>query len=64
MNDMSHSSRSNPPTRSCPICRKPVTEHYAPFCSKRCSDIDLGRWLDGRYVIEGDDSASEEDSGN
>ena len=64
MNDMSSSSRPNPPAKPCPICRKPATERYAPFCSKRCSDIDLGRWLDGRYVIEGDDSQSDEDGEN
>ncbi len=63
MNDMS-ASRQPQPHRSCPICRKPAAEAYAPFCSKRCSDIDLGRWLDDRYVIEGGDSASEDDSEN
>jgi endogenous inhibitor of DNA gyrase (YacG/DUF329 family) len=64
MNDMSGSGRPNPPAKPCPICRKPAVERYAPFCSKRCSDIDLGRWLDGRYVIEGNDSPSEEDEEN
>jgi len=24
---------------------------YGPFCSKRCQTIDLGKWLDGKYVI-------------
>lgn len=38
---------------SCPICLKPRDEKYRPFCSKRCSDIDLGRWLTEGYVIEG-----------
>ena len=38
----------------CPICKKPATETYKPFCSKRCSDIDLGRWLKGSYAIPGD----------
>lgn len=44
---------------SCPICHKPTDARYRPFCSKRCADIDLGRWLNGSYVIPGD--ALEED---
>jgi endogenous inhibitor of DNA gyrase (YacG/DUF329 family) len=38
-------------TGACPICRKPAEETYRPFCSKRCADIDLGRWLGGTYAI-------------
>jgi endogenous inhibitor of DNA gyrase (YacG/DUF329 family) len=36
---------------TCPICRKPTDTTYRPFCSRRCADVDLGRWLTGRYVI-------------
>lgn len=36
---------------TCPICRKETQTAYRPFCSKRCSDVDLGRWLTGRYAI-------------
>ena len=36
----------------CPICGKPAAAPYRPFCSKRCADIDLGRWLDGIYRVE------------
>ena len=39
--------------RVCPNCGKPRTERYSPFCSKRCADIDLHRWLNGGYVIPG-----------
>lgn len=39
---------------SCPICKKPSVAEYRPFCSKRCADIDLARWLRGDYVIPGD----------
>ena len=39
--------------RTCPICGKPRSEHYDPFCSKRCADVDLHRWLKGSYVIPG-----------
>ena len=37
----------------CPICGKPRSELYDPFCSKRCADVDLHRWLKGSYVIPG-----------
>ena len=39
------------PPRKCPICSKPAQEAYRPFCSKRCADVDLNRWLTGRYAI-------------
>jgi uncharacterized protein len=39
--------------QSCPICGKPRSERYDPFCSKRCADVDLHRWLKGSYVIPG-----------
>lgn len=39
-------------THKCPICHKVVVENkYKPFCSKRCADIDLGRWFDGSYAV-------------
>jgi len=38
----------------CPICKKPVVEEFRPFCSKRCKDVDLHRWLSGAYVIPGE----------
>jgi endogenous inhibitor of DNA gyrase (YacG/DUF329 family) len=37
--------------KPCPICRKPATEALRPFCSERCRDVDLNRWLSGSYVI-------------
>ncbi len=39
------------PTRPCPICGKPSSQQFHPFCSGRCADIDLNRWLSGAYVI-------------
>lgn len=36
---------------SCPICRKPSEKAYRPFCSKRCADVDLGRWFNGSYAV-------------
>ena len=39
--------------RSCPICGKDAAGKTRPFCSQRCKDIDLNRWLSGRYIIPG-----------
>ncbi|WP_138935057.1 DNA gyrase inhibitor YacG [Roseovarius arcticus] len=40
---------------SCPICNKPTEAAHRPFCSKRCADVDLGRWLGGGYAIPSTD---------
>lgn len=50
----------------CPVCRKPTEAKWRPFCSKRCADIDLGRWLNESYSIPSHeeperDSASEDE---
>lgn len=45
----------------CPICKEPGTERYRPFCSKRCANIDLARWLGEGYVIEGGNSDADAD---
>lgn len=42
-----------PPPRACPICGKPAERAFRPFCSPRCRDVDLNRWLSGRYVVPG-----------
>lgn len=36
---------------NCPICGKPATPDYRPFCSRRCADVDLGRWLTEGYRL-------------
>ncbi|AWK88654.1 DNA gyrase inhibitor YacG [Azospirillum thermophilum] len=38
---------------TCPICGRPSVTEVKPFCSKRCADVDLSRWLGGVYRIEG-----------
>ena len=38
---------------ACPICDKESEKSYRPFCSKRCADIDLGKWLTEGYAIPG-----------
>ena len=40
---------------ACPICGKETVQDYRPFCSKRCADIDLGRWLKGDYAVPSQD---------
>lgn len=47
--------------RKCPICKAPAARDHAPFCSSRCTNIDLSRWLQGHYVIAGSDSAPSEE---
>ena len=37
--------------KPCPICGKPATEASKPFCSERCRDVDLNRWLSDSYRI-------------
>ena len=44
---------------SCPICAKPTDPAYRPFCSRRCADVDLARWLNESYRIP--DAAAGED---
>ena len=46
---------------SCPICGKAVADKFKPFCSRRCADVDLNRWLSGAYVVAG--KAEEDEDG-
>mgnify|MGYP003596624232 CR=1 FL=1 len=50
------------PSPVCPICARPVQADFRPFCSKRCADVDLQRWLTGRYTIPADDGEDEAES--
>ncbi len=49
------------PSKPCPICGAPSVEKFRPFCSARCADVDLNRWLTGRHVIPADDTDPEAD---
>jgi uncharacterized protein len=49
-----------PARRKCPICAGPTAERHRPFCSSRCADVDLNRWLSGHYVVAGSEPADEE----
>jgi uncharacterized protein len=52
-----------PKVRQCPICRKPMDQAYRPFCSKRCADIDLGRWFNGTYAVPAEEEPMVGDDG-
>jgi uncharacterized protein len=47
-------------TKPCPICGKPSVEAYRPFCSERCKDVDLNRWLSGAYAVPARNDEDEE----
>jgi len=62
---MNEVDRKISPSR-CPLCSKPTDTAFKPFCSKRCADIDLNRWLSGVYAIpvkETDDEDGERPAG-
>ena len=48
-------------TGRCPICRRKAETAFRPFCSVRCRDVDLARWLGGGYAIPGSQDAGNED---
>jgi hypothetical protein len=47
--------------RVCALCGRPRDPRYDPFCSRRCADVDLHRWLKGAYVVAGGEPAKPED---
>ena len=44
---------------NCPICGEDTVTRFRPFCSKRCADVDLAKWLNGSYSVP---SQREEDT--
>jgi uncharacterized protein len=50
---------SEPKLARCPICGKEAAARHRPFCSARCADIDLGRWLKGVYRVPTDEAPGE-----
>jgi uncharacterized protein len=59
MNDMSERAEGPRGTR-CPICGKPSVPEFRPFCTRRCADVDLHRWLGGVYAIPVKDEEDED----
>ncbi len=49
----------SPDVKPCPTCGAPPIHAVRPFCSKRCADVDLGRWLQGVYAIPAVDAADD-----
>jgi endogenous inhibitor of DNA gyrase (YacG/DUF329 family) len=49
-----------PDAKPCPICGKPSVVEFNPFCSARCRDVDLNRWLSGTYAIPVKDDEDED----
>jgi endogenous inhibitor of DNA gyrase (YacG/DUF329 family) len=48
------------PRRPCPICGKPSQQKFHPFCSARCANIDLSRWLGGAYAVPAEEEPEPE----
>jgi endogenous inhibitor of DNA gyrase (YacG/DUF329 family) len=46
--------------RPCPICGKLSHQKFHPFCSSRCAQVDLNRWLGGHYAIPSSEPDAEE----
>jgi endogenous inhibitor of DNA gyrase (YacG/DUF329 family) len=51
MADAPVEGKKNAAQPKCAVCGRPRIAEYAPFCSKRCADVDLGRWLKGVHAI-------------
>jgi endogenous inhibitor of DNA gyrase (YacG/DUF329 family) len=49
--------------KPCPICGKPASAASRPFCSERCRDVDLNRWLSNSYAIPGSNEDDEDKPG-
>ncbi len=47
--------------KRCAICGKPADPRFRPFCSKRCADVDLNRWLSGVYVVPTNEAPEDEE---
>lgn len=47
--------------RKCALCGKPRSAEHSPFCSTRCKDRDLMRWLEDGYALPGPPAMDEEE---
>ena len=54
---------TSPKKEKCPVCGKPADPKYRPCCSRQCSYVDLGRWLDGSYRVAGEETLPAAGSG-
>ena len=51
-------------SRPCPECGRASTRENYPFCSDRCRNLDLARWLNGSYAIPVAEDESSPDGEN
>jgi uncharacterized protein len=58
--DTTGDTPSGGPPKPCPVCGKPAAKATRPFCSSRCRDVDLNRWLSGSYVVPAAEDDPEE----
>ncbi|HXE70344.1 MAG TPA: DNA gyrase inhibitor YacG [Hyphomicrobiaceae bacterium] len=58
---MTEAKRAGAAPGRCPICSRPSQDDYRPFCSRRCADVDLSRWLRGSYAVAGEPAHGERD---
>ena len=47
--------------KACPLCKKSAEALHSPFCSRRCAQIDLGKWLAGDYTIQAHEAMEDSD---
>ena len=52
--------QKKPRKEACPICRRSTLREFRPFCSARCKDEDMRRWLTGAYRVPTDETPDEE----
>ena len=45
----------------CPSCHQPAKAPHTPFCSRRCAQLDLGKWLTGDYAIPAHEAMEDSD---
>ena len=56
---MENAKLTSSDAKPCPTCGAPAMHEVRPFCSKRCADVDLGRWFQGVYAIPAVDAADD-----
>ena len=61
MSERAEAPRSKPSaSKPCPICGKPAVAEFRPFCTRRCANVDLNRWLGGLYAVPVKDDEDED----
>ena len=53
--------KGHSPKAACSLCQQPAKILYRPFCSSRCAQLDLGKWLTGNYAIPSHEAMEDSD---